>query len=469
MRFNTIIILLFSFSLFLEAENFNKDSGFRLEVAMSAGRVGETVYLLKYWEGNTYIQDSVSVSAQGTALFTSADNLPGGQYLVYVKPDIKLELLIDREQSNIKVYVDEQDIMQSKVEGNSDTELFWKYLLALDKYMNEDFALDDMLEKSNITETERTDISKKKTFVSEQLNAYMLSQIEQHKGTWFSDFVKGTMSPELPADLFRTAEDLDKNRAYLKEHYFDNIDLTDPRFWNTNYFPSYLDAYMKSVVEQEPDSLAAAAGWLVAKAMQNDFCFEKMLSRFVNESIESQVMGVENVWMYLYETYIRGKNIEWIDKSQLGELERQYVQSEHNRIGVKAHDLELQTIGGDKINIYDVQSDYILLYFYNPTCDYCEKELPYIYNVYKEYKDKGLEVMAIDISTDAGLWKSFVEKLGIKDWINCADAEYKSNFWMYYDVSTTPATFLLDKNRKIIARKVNKDGLVKTLNYYIDK
>jgi peroxiredoxin len=458
------------FSLSLGAESLNNHSGFKLKLNISPSREGEVAYLLRYWAGDTYIQDSVLVSNRGTALFEAEERRQEGQYLIYIKPDIKLELLLGDEQDNIAIFVDEKDIMRSNVTGSRDTELFWQYLLYLDKNMEEELVLNDKLAKENLSEKERKKLLAEKAQLAKKLDSYIRTQVESHKDTWFSAFVKGTMSQDLPVNNPQTYEDFEKNRSYLVMHYFDNIDLSDPRFWYTNYLVSYLDDYMSSIVDQVPDSLAAAASRIVSKTVDNDFCFEQMLSRLTNQSLQNNAMGVENVWMRLYEDYIRDKGIKWITDAQLRDLDRMYVQAEYNRIGMKAMDIQLQTLDGKTVNMYDIDADYLLLYFYSPTCGYCETEVPHIYNdVYLKYKDKGLKVMTVDVGDEADLWRSFVEKAKIQDWINCADPEFKSKFWIYYDTSGTPATFLLDKNKNIIARKVDKEGLLKILNYYIEQ
>lgn len=470
MRYNRLIVIfLFFFSLCLEAESLNEGNGFKMELNVPSQK-GNVAYLLKYWEGDTYIQDSMYISDQGKANFYSEQELPQGQYVIFIRPDIKMELLLGEEQNDIKVYVDKDDVRQSKITGSKDTELFWKYLLVLDDNMERDFALSDELEKEGLSDKERADIEKQRTVLASELQKYVQTQLELHKNSWFGVFLKGTVSPELPVSKPTTREDYEKNRTYMKYHYFDNIDLSDPRFWRTNYFASYLESYMSTMIEQTPDSLASAASRLVGKSTGNDFCFEKMLSYFTNESLHSNVMGIENVWMRLYEEYIREKNLDWIDSVQYKELDRLYVHAEYNRIGMKARDLSLRTLKAENINIYDIDADFLLLYFYNPSCGYCEQEIPKLYEqVYPKYKDHGLKVVTIDIGDDVMTWKAFVQRLKLSDWINCADPEHKSDYWIYYDTSGTPATFLLDKNKTIIARRFDKDGLEKILNYYIEK
>jgi hypothetical protein len=52
-------------------------------------------------------------------------------------------------------------------------------------------------------------------------------------------------------------------------------------------------------------------------------------------------------------------------------------------------------------------------------------------------------------------------------WINAADPNNKSQYWMNFDTSYIPAVFVLDKNKKIIAKKIDVEGLKQVFGYYI--
>ena len=180
-------------------------------------------------------------------------------------------------------------------------------------------------------------------------------------------------------------------------------------------------------------------------------------------------MGDENIWVRLAEDYIFDKDVVWIDSTQNSELRRQYELIKNNRIGMKAHNLTLQTFEGDTINTNDIDAEYLLLYFYSPSCGHCQTATPELHDkLYAKYKDKGLKVVTINLNNDKQEWERFVKSKNIGDWINCADPEYKSKYWMYYDTSGIPAIFVLNKNKTIIAKKVDEQNLEKLFDYYIN-
>jgi hypothetical protein len=65
----------------------------------------------------------------------------------------------------------------------------------------------------------------------------------------------------------------------------------------------------------------------------------------------------------------------------------------------------------------------------------------------------GAEVLAVNIQTDVDKWKKYIQDQQL-DWINLADPYVRSNFRKDYNINSTPKVFVLDKEKRIIARKI---------------
>ena len=50
-----------------------------------------------------------------------------------------------------------------------------------------------------------------------------------------------------------------------------------------------------------------------------------------------------------------------------------------------------------------------------------------------------------------------------QEWTNVWDPGYTSNFRRLYDVTSTPIIYILDKNKKIIAKRLDVDSSLKFL------
>ncbi|MDQ3017044.1 MAG: DUF5106 domain-containing protein, partial [Bacteroidota bacterium] len=84
-----------------------------------------------------------------------------------------------------------------------------------------------------------------------------------------------------------------------------------------------------------------------------------------------------------------------------------------------------------------------------------------IIDFYNEYKDKGVQILAICTQTGrdiSGCWSTIKER-GMDIWVNAADQVMKSRYKTVYDVKTTPQIFILDKDKKILAKKLPGEEL----------
>lgn len=466
MKYNLIILLsLLSFCT-MKAQN-NTNTGFKMEVDIPSQK-GKKLYLGQYWKEATYAIDSITLSANGKAIINRASMPEQGQYFLYIKPDFQLDFLIGENQNNIRFYIDESDFTKSKVSGSKDTELLWEYLNESKKFTAEIDELREQLSDSDKANGAKTELNTQLENLEKKREQHTIAAIKKHEKEWFGAFVKGLeLQINIPHSQPKNDKEFIENKEYGKAHYFDKIDLSDPRFWRTNYFVSHINTYMKQWVDQIPDSLAVAASRLVKKTKSNDFCFKEMLSKFINEAVGSKVMGDENIWARLYEDYILEKKLPWINEDEFMKLGKMYASIKNNRIGMKGHNLSLQTLDGKTINTNDTDSKFTLLYFYNPTCGTCTTETPKLYEeIYKKYKDKGVEIIAINIGTEKDTWKPFIDEHKLTDWVNCADFGYKSEYWMYYDTSGVPSLYVLNKNKVIVAKKLDVENLKRFFNYH---
>lgn len=470
MKYNILILISLLFVFKAEAQNnTDKDeASFHLDADIPSQK-NNMLYLGYYWKGTTYARDSVQLSGEGKARISIPEGLTPGQYFIFIKPDFRIDLLLDKGEDDIHLYINEEDFAKSTITGSHSTKLLWAYLDNIQKRDTERRKLEKQLEDSSITTQKRKNLGEEIQKLDENTQAYIQKTIEDNKDNWFGVFLKGMESVTLPYKQPKDGKEFQENREYGKRHFFDNIDLSDPRLWSTNYMNSYIDTYLQHWVDQVPDSVACAASRLVAKTKGNEFCFKEMLSKLTNESLKSLRMGDENIWARLAEDYIFDKDIAWIDSTQNSELRRQYELIKNNRIGMKAHNLTLQTLKGYTINTNDIDAEYLLLYFYSPSCGHCQTATPELHDkLYAKYKDRGLKVVTINLSNEKQEWERFVKSKNIGDWINCADPEYKSQYWMYYDTSGIPAIFVLNKNKTIIAKKVDEQNLEKLFDYYIN-
>ncbi|MDR1371304.1 MAG: TlpA family protein disulfide reductase [Dysgonamonadaceae bacterium] len=418
--------------------------------------------LCAHFNGKVYKKDSLQLSDQGTGAFIQPQKLDEGLYLVYIDSTKYFDVLLSDEQV-FQIDIDTTDfINKNKISGAAQSVAFSEYVRFLSEKQKERGKL---LEEGRALQAANEDfsaVSEKIDSLNQEVQSYQNDFFASHQDQWVSLFFKGLEPATGPYPAPKTQEEAKAEFYYLKDHYFDNINLLDKRFWYTNYFPQKIETYIQKQVEGIPDSLANAASHLVAKTMNDTTCYQLMLSRLTNYALQSNLMGMENVWAKLAEDYYLKGLANWSDSAFLSDIKSEYAKVRYNRIGMKARDLPLQDSLNRRVDLYKLSRKYTLLCFFEPQCGHCKVEIPAIHEkLYKKYVDKGLDVACVYLLTDKKEWLNFVNEhhLNGAHWHNLWDPNRTSYYWEFYNTSTTPSIYLLNEKKEIIAKKLNEETL----------
>jgi thiol-disulfide isomerase/thioredoxin len=135
------------------------------------------------------------------------------------------------------------------------------------------------------------------------------------------------------------------------------------------------------------------------------------------------------------------------------------VHAERNQPGTKASDFTLKDTQDREIVFSKFsKGKVILLDFWASWCGPCRVANPELEKVYKQYKDKGFEILGISQDRDLQTLQKSIETDQIT-WINLLDEKGNKAVKELYNVSSLPANVLIDKNGTIIARNVGLSHL----------
>jgi thiol-disulfide isomerase/thioredoxin len=127
-----------------------------------------------------------------------------------------------------------------------------------------------------------------------------------------------------------------------------------------------------------------------------------------------------------------------------------------------APDLVMETPEGKSITLHTTQAAFTILFFWKPDCEVCKTEITKLLNLFHQYKNNSVKVFAVYVHADRVIWDKAINELQL-DWINGYDPLLKSNFMQLYKVQTTPQMFLLDKDKRIIAKGIKVEQMSKLL------
>ncbi|MDR0738413.1 MAG: AhpC/TSA family protein [Prevotellaceae bacterium] len=121
-------------------------------------------------------------------------------------------------------------------------------------------------------------------------------------------------------------------------------------------------------------------------------------------------------------------------------------------------DVELNDVNDNPVKLSSVagKGTYVLVDFWASWCGPCRQENPNVVALYKQYHEKGFDVVGISRDRNKDAWLKGIAEDGLA-WTHLWDKEGAA--CKSYVVDFIPTTFLLDKEGKIIARNLDSDVL----------
>lgn len=136
-------------------------------------------------------------------------------------------------------------------------------------------------------------------------------------------------------------------------------------------------------------------------------------------------------------------SIVYVVYSEFFIVAKQTVASDENH----APDFSLLSLDGEEYVLSDREGKGVLVNFWATYCPPCEKEMPAIEKVYKEYKNKGVEIVAINVGEPRLIVNRFVKDRNLSFPILLdSDAEISKD----YEVQTLPTTVLIDEKGRVV-------------------
>ncbi len=447
--------------------------GAGMKIKVKLENYAEKELLLGFHYGEKqYVKDTAVIDADGYFTFDADTVLAPGVYLLVMKPSNNyLQVLLPEDDQDFTITTDVNDLVgKMKVKGSDDNTVFYDYLRFLNKYRPEADSLKAKITRAKGNEADSVKYTRELEGLDKIVKKYQLDMIAKYPKSVCARMTKASLDPEIPEFDGKDEQEKARRRYYwIMAHYFDNIDIADPALLRSPVLHPKVHDYITKYVPQHPDSVNIALDILFGKLQKNQDNFKYFLVHFLNHYAKAQVVGFDACYVHIaLEYYCKGL-ASWAKKEDIEKICDNARRLEPILIGKTAPNIVVYDRKGEPHALWDVDADYTVLFFWAPDCGHCKKAAPFMIEFAQKYKDKGVKVFAVCTAVAKTIeekdgpecWKG-VEEKGFTDdlFMNLVDPLLRSKYKTLYDVQSTPQIFILNREHKILMKRIGAEQLV---------
>lgn len=487
-----IVVFLFCFSSF----NVYSQSGY--EITINLKNCKDTIAFLTFYQfDKTLIKDTCTTIKNGKIVFKGKSKLDRGIYsLVGQQKSIYFDFFVDEQTQKLEL---QNDSNTNSIDGliavNSPQENDFIDYIKFVSLQNNEFQ--DYKNKINPkTKKDTLLLTDKQLEFDKKIVAYEQDFLDKHKATFIWN-VLNLKKEKILVDIPKASNgrpDSLKVYKYYKEHYWDNVDFKDDGTMRNPFFYPKLKKYFESVVTANPDSVIVEVDRILEKTTQGSLINKIMLSHLIYSYETSNRMGFDKVFVHISDRYFKTGKASGIydDEAVVAKIIKRADILKPLLIGsiapdlsmIKAEDYEIikkmgfesaknseeatkvyysnvNTLNKMFYPLHSVNADFIVLVFWDVDCGHCQKEIPKLIELYKELKNDKKDVKVYSVYTlhEGDKYLKYIAEKGLKDWINVYDGAHLNNVANKYDVYSTPVIYILDKNKKIKAKRIGVEQI----------
>lgn len=437
------------------------------------------IYLGYYYGKTKPIVDSVRLDEKGTGVFKGNKKLDQGLYLIgYPDKSNYFELMVGAEQK-FSVITDTANLVNTiQYIGSPENQRFNAY----QKFTNEKGMAMDKAKQELAAATNKADSTRLTQLINETNTAiqdYRLNYVKDHPKDLLTLLFHVMKEPTVPPADKHPGGKYDSTFAfhYFKDHFWDDVYFFDDRVVRTPVFEPKLDKYFDQLIYPNPDSVIKEIDWMLGYASANAEMKKFLLVKFVNRYLNQKYMWEDKVFVHLFEKYFSQQNYSWMtDRGRKTVFDRAYSLMA-NLLGNPAPGVELPDTAGKIRPLQELKSPYTVVVFWDPTCSHCKETLPRLDSIFQaKWKKSQVAMYAIAKESEGTKkdWMEFIKGNKLWDWTHVYYSKQEENnrvsagvpgYSQLFDITTVPTLYLLDKDKRILAKKIPLEQIDEVLAF----
>ena len=276
-----------------------------------------------------------------------------------------------------------------------------------------------------------------------RLDSVQNSYLELSKSKYVYPFVKATIRSNSPKIITSTEDYMTK----MKNSFFDRMDFSNTTLMNSSFLIDRILDYI-FYINYSDDAKTQQALYKSS--------VDTVLNKVKTEEYKRDIIE------YLVAQFEANRNIELIDylftkhyntlpkQLQNEDFKNEKLKMLATEIGRTAPDFSWQENGKTvKLSTLNTAEKYVLV-FWSTGCSHCLREIPQLHSYMKGKTD--VKVVAFALENDTFVWETY-SKANLQGWHNVLGLQkWENKIARTYNINATPTYFILDSNKKIIAK-----------------
>ena len=445
--------------------------GYKIEASIKG--VKDTSLILSYRYGTKfYSVDTARTDSYGNAIFSDTLDLNRGMYQVILPDKSFIDFFIDDSQ-NINITSVKNTLVDSLHSENSfPNEQFFLWQAENQKLRKRAQSLQKKTESLAADSPEQVVYQKELSQLREENKALWDNTIDKLSTFLPGKFLKGMRPFVVPDAVAKGPNGEIDQRAqyeYYKAHFFDAVDFSDAALIRTPLIQSKLEQFFTRVVPALPDSVIVYSKNVVDLTQEGSEIFQFVVQFLLNKYSDPKIMGMDAVYVYIADNYYLNGLAFWMEDNMLKSIRSRVETLRPLLLGKKPPALKgLETPEGERIDVDDINAEFIILYFWEPDCSFCKTETPKLKSVYDQLRNKNIEVVAVNTRLEKEPWEKFIVEHEL-NWINVFAPHDVRNVLKDYEAFSTPKLFILDKDKHIVAKDIAVDQVIQIIGYLMQE
>ena len=260
----------------------------------------------------------------------------------------------------------------------------------------------------------------------------------------------------------KSYEEVDAFFSTKKKRYFDAIDLNSRLLQSSEFSKKKLSNYVFSALPTNVKTREAMHSAILANA-------DEVYQKLSNTPVPFKIAVFHDFWKTahantlhavadtIFSAYLKGLATENGNQALIDEIEL----SSRLRLGALSPEISWKQDEVTKTLSGLEGAEHYVLVFWSSTCSHCLKELPALHKELKKYAN--VSVVAVGLEDDDTYWKQ--EKGNLPNFEHAiALGKWESDYAQLFGIQQTPTYFILDKDKRFVAKPENDKEVVDFLN-----